>query len=190
MLAARPGRQLSLSRPGLLAEADEPLLGETFAELASQGIEALAGEGIPEAACEVRPSVDLRYAGQSYTLNLPWRGTVATTEDFHLRHLARYGHRLSVAVELVNLRVQVRGPETGLRLPPLPLRPPARPFAACAADGVADPVPHYRREELAPGQRLEGPALIVENVATSWLPAQWLLEVDPVGHLRLSRRIT
>ena len=190
MLAARPGRQLSLSRPGLLGESDEYLLGETFAELAGQGLTALAGEGIPEAACEVRPSVDLRYAGQSYTLNLPWRGTVATAEDFHLRHLARYGHRLSVAVELVNLRVQVRGPDTGLSLPPLAPRPPARSFAACAADGVADPVPHYRREELAPGQRLDGPALIVENVATTWLPAQWSLEVDPVGHLHLSRRVT
>jgi N-methylhydantoinase A len=188
MLAARPGRQLSLSRPGLLAEAGEHGLGESFAELAARGLEALAKEGIAQAACEVLPSVDLRYAGQSYTLNLPWRGSDATSEDFHLRHLARYGHRLSVPVELVNLRVQVRGPETGLRLPVLASRPPARPFAECAADGVADPVPHYRREELAPGQRLHGPALIVENVATTWLPAQWSLEVDPVGHLRLSRR--
>lgn len=188
MLAARPGRQLSLSRPGLLADLDESALGEAFGQLAARGIGALADEGIAEAACEVLPSVDLRYAGQSYTLNLPWRGIAATSEDFHLRHLARYGHRLSVPVELVNLRAQVRGPDTGLRLPPLGPAAQAQPFAHAPADGVAAPVPHYRREALAPGQRLTGPALIVEAVATTWLPAHWSLEVDPVGHLRLARR--
>ena len=58
-----------------------------------------------------------------------------------------------------------------------------------AVDGVQSPVPQYRREELAPGQRLHGPALITEPVATTWLPAHWQLEVDPVGHLVLGRLV-
>jgi N-methylhydantoinase A len=189
MLAARPGRQLSHSRVELLSRVSAMQMNEGFAGLADQGLAALAAEGLGPEVCELRPSVDLRYAGQAYTLNLPWLGHAATEAAFHRRHRERYGHRLELPVELVNLRLQVRGPDSGLRLPPLAQRPPAEPFMHAAVDGVQSPVPQFRREELAPGQRLRGPALITEPVATTWLPAHWQLEVDPVGHLVLSRLV-
>jgi hypothetical protein len=37
-------------------------------------------------------SVDLRYRGQSYTLNLPWQGKAATAQGLYRAASARYGH--------------------------------------------------------------------------------------------------
>ena len=188
MLVARPGRQLSRTRIGLLHEVPAAEIGTILGELRSQGIDALRDEGFDPGDCHAAASADLRYAGQSYTLNLPWRGTAATGEDFHQRHERRYGHRLGLPVELVNLRQWVSGPASEPTLLPLRARPPARPFAACRVAGVDSPVPQYRRDELVAGQELKGPVLISETVATSWVAPGWSLRVDRVGNLELRRR--
>lgn len=187
MLAARPGRQLSRTRITLLDAAPEAELESIFAELESQGLAALHDEGFEAAACDARWSADLRYLGQSYTLNLPWQGLAETGESFHRRHLQRYGHRLDLPVELVNLRVQVRGPASRLRLPELAPGKPATPTGHVALHGIDAPVPRYRRERLVAGQRIAGPALVHERVSTTWIEPGWLLEVDKTGNLLLTR---
>jgi N-methylhydantoinase A len=188
MLAARPGRQLSRTRIGPLGEIPLSEIKAIFAELRDQGVGALRAEGFDPADCDAVPSVDLRYAGQSYSLNLPWEGVGPTTEAFHRRHLARYGHRLQLPVELVNLRQSVRGPASRLRLPELATAPPGEPFGRCPVVGVGDPVARYWRSALAAGQVVEGPALISEVVATTWVAPGWRLEVDSIGNLQLRRR--
>lgn len=188
MLAARPGRQLSRTRVGSFEALSPEELDADLAELRQQGLDALVREGFAAADCDARPSVDLRYAGQSYTLNLAWHGLRSTAEDFHRRHAARYGHRLELPVELVNLRQSVSGPVSPLRLPALPPIPPGKAFAEARMAGLAQPVPRYRRQELAAGQVLDGPALISEAVATTWLAPGWRLRVDAIGNLGLSRR--
>lgn len=188
MLAARPGRQLSRTRIGLLHRMPADELVVMFDELRGHGIAALRSEGFAAAACDAEASVDLRYAGQSYTLNLPWRGIRETIEDFHVHHLARYGHRLDLPVELVNLRQAVRGPQSTLRLPPWPAGHASDPFGLCAVDGVDGTVPRYWRHQLVTGQVVAGPALICEAVATTWVAPGWVLRVDAVGNLQLNLR--
>jgi N-methylhydantoinase A len=187
MLASRPGRQLSHSRVGRLDSLDEAELGQGFTSLANAGLAALAEEGLEGPACTVERSVDLRYEGQSYTLNLPWRGAGSTEALFHERHEARYGHRLALPVELVNQRVAVRGPEQAFEWPVLEPRPMGEPFEHRTLVDVESPVPVYWRAQLAAGQRLVGPALICEQVATTWLSPGWQLIVDDAGHLALQR---
>lgn len=187
MLVARPGRQLSHSLVGRLDGFAERELDRRFGELAAQGICALVDEGFDGDDCEVEPSVDLRYLGQSYTLNLPWTGRTASAEAFHQLHETRYGHRLDLPVELVNLRQAIRGPVPDLVLPRRPDTPHGEPFAHCRVTGCVRPVATYWRQDLAPGQRLAGPALICETVATSWVPAGWSVESDAYGNLRLRR---
>jgi len=188
MLAAQPGRRLSRTRIGVLSEVSVGELEAVLDELEAQGRAALSHEGYSAHECTAQASADLRYLGQSYTLNLPWRGPSATAEAFHLSHLARYGHRLDLPVELVNLRQWVRGPQSALSLPQLPLGPPGKARDHCDLAGVARPVPRYQREELAAGQVVEGPALIAEPVATTWLASGWRLRVDATGNLLLSDR--
>ena len=187
MLVARPGRQLSRTRIGRLDAIDVGEIESVLAELREQGSEGLQREGFGDADCEAIASVDLRYAGQSYTLNVPWRDPAAACEDFHRLHQELYGHRLDLPVELVNLRQWVRAPDVGLRLPEIARTPLARPFGQCGLVGLDEPVAQFWRGELAAGQVLEGPVLISEEVATSWVAPGWSVRVDPVGNLRLSR---
>jgi len=188
MLAARPGRQLSRTRIGLLRDCPEADLEREFDALREQGLVELGEEGFVPADCTAEPSVDLRYQGQSYTLTLPWQGVEQTSAAFHICHEAQYGHRLDVAVELVNLRQAVRGPTSTLSLPGLPEAPLASPFAYCEVAGSDARVPRYRRDQLVAGQSLTGPLLVNESVATTWVAPGWQMEVDAWGNLLLNRR--
>ncbi|MCG6964933.1 MAG: hydantoinase/oxoprolinase family protein [Chromatiaceae bacterium] len=187
MLAARPGRQLSRSLPGLLEELSATQIDAALDELRRQGVDALQAEGFAAQACSAQASLDLRYAGQSYTLNVPWQGMAASAGSFHQQHQARYGHRLAMPVELVNLRQRVSGPAAQLRLPVLPDAPAAQPIAYVQVLGVRGEVPCLRRDQLVAGQSLDGPALVVETVATTWVAPGWHLRVDSLGNLGLRR---
>jgi N-methylhydantoinase A len=186
MLAAPRSRQLSRTLAGVLADfAGDALTGKLQA-LAAVGTQELIADGVAAADIETDFSLDLRYQGQSYTLNLPWQGVAATSSAFHAAHEQRYGHRLAAAVELVNLRC-------GLQASPPPLHLPQ--LAECAAEqreppraslaGVSEPVPVWSRSALCAGQEFTGPALVTETVATTWLPAGWRCRVDPLGNLLL-----
>ena len=131
-------------------------------------------------------SVDLRYRGQSYTLNLPWADAPATAEAFHRLHQERYGHRMDQPVELVTLRLAVTAPGSGFALPRLESQQ-GQPLAGlCRLPGNIE-VPRWRREQLPPGTRLQGSAIISEQVATTWLAEGWSCEVDDFGNLLLDR---
>jgi N-methylhydantoinase A len=137
----------------------------------------------------VEPSLDLRYRGQSYSLNLPWGGLATTLESFHRRHAEAYGHRLDLPVELVNLRVRVRAAGRPLMLPRTSIQGAGTPSPRrrWPAYGCAEPVPVYQREALAGTSQIPGPALVADSVATVWVAPGWRAGLDPVGNLWLRR---
>jgi len=188
MLVAPRARQLSRTHAGLLTDAAEGALEEGLQSLAEQGRLELIAEGIEEAAIECDFSVDLRYQGQSWTLTLPWQGREQTQPAFHEAHERRYGHRLDAPVELVNIRASLHGRPPAIALPTLTAEAgdPGR-ARYVRLSGHADKVPVWRREGLEAGQRIDGPALITETVATTYLPPGWCCRVDDTGNLRLKR---
>ncbi|MEJ2645915.1 MAG: hydantoinase/oxoprolinase family protein [Gammaproteobacteria bacterium] len=186
MLAAAPGRQLSRTLNGPLAAFEEGELLAGLEGLEAQGREALAADGVPVDGVSADRALDLRYLGQSYSLTIPWRGRDGSLEDFHAAHQARYGHRLDTAVELVNLRVRVRGQPPALGLRPAGVEQ-GQAFRRVAGAGPAGSVPLWSRASLGAGQRLIGPALITDAVATTWLAPGWQCVVDGVGNLLLDR---
>lgn len=52
--------------------------------------------------------------------------------------------------------------------------------------GIDTRVPVFERTDLAAGQRIAGPAIISESVATTWLVPGWNCEVDGYGNLLLN----
>ena len=188
MLAARPGRQLVHAHPGLLQEMDEEALLSALTRLADSGVADLAAEGLAPEGIQRDYSLDLRYRGQSYTLNLPWQGRAQTTEAFHALHEARYGHRMQAPVELVNLRASLSGPESALELTRLPQRQAGSAVELLRLSGIEQPVARYVRETLAAGQQLDGPALITEMASTTWLAPHWRATLDTSGSLLLERQ--
>ncbi len=192
MLCAPRGRQLSRTRKGLLKRMTVAEIEGQLSELRIEGERSLLQEGAVQAEIIARPSLDLRYLGQSYTLTVPWRkeeGVEASAEAFHLAHQERYGHRLDLPVELVNLRLQLQGPQPQLPLTEQEGGAKVEPVDFTTLHGIDEAVPVCSRETLAPGQELDGPALITERVSTTWLAPGWRCQVDPYGNLVLHSRL-
>jgi len=188
MLVAPRSRQLSQTLTGVLADFSGDGLTQKLQTLAAGGTRELIAEGVAAADIETEFSLDLRYQGQSYTLNLPWQGVAATSTAFHAAHEQRYGHRLDAAVELVNLRCGLQTSPPQLQLPLLADGASgSRELPLASLAGVAGPVPVWSRGDLWAGQVFAGPALVTETVATTWLPAGWRCRVDSLGNLLLER---
>ena len=133
-------------------------------------------------------SLDLRYRGQGYELNVPATANVAAR--FHDEHQRRYGyHHAGREIELVTLRLRVR-----LRTPPLKVarRRAARKPSVRVAPVERAPVffhdkavttPVFERRDLVSGRSMRGPAVITEYSATTVIPAGKKFWVDVAENL-------
>lgn len=180
------------------AELDAAVLAEAFAELEDEAGAALAREGFPEERRRFVRSADLRYYGQAFEVRVTapagppgeaFRAEVV--RRFHDAHADRYGycHRDDPRhpVEWVNLRVSGIGP---IERPRLPERPPGDGDPSRARTGTRpvhfdawEETPVYRREKLAPGDVVEGPAVIEEYGSTLPLHPGFTARLDPHGDL-------
>ncbi|MEE9253888.1 MAG: hydantoinase/oxoprolinase family protein [Pseudomonadales bacterium] len=186
MLVARPQRQLSRTVRKLLTELRNTDIEAMLDDIAAQGELELELEGHRIETLTRRPSLDLRYRGQSFALNLDWSGRQDTQARFHALHRRRYGHALTAPVELVNVRLQLEGPAPEVRLPSLtPTRTASSPRALeLAGLGVTTIV---ERRALPPGSILAGPAIVTEDVATTLIKPGWRASVGGEGHLAITR---
>jgi N-methylhydantoinase A len=185
MLVAPPGRQLSQAVNTLLDSSSDAEVVAGLDRLAERGKTELRAEGVED----IRrvDQLDLRYEGQSYTLRAPWMGAAKSTDAFHQAHRDMYGHALDIPVELVNLRVGLGAAAHPPDLPPARVADGSVP-APCGTTRVVGeplPVPIYERRRLCVGHRLQGPAVVIEPVATTWIASGWRLEVDAIGNLLL-----
>ncbi|HTU08783.1 MAG TPA: hydantoinase/oxoprolinase family protein, partial [Trebonia sp.] len=166
---------------GRLAEVAPATLAAMIAEMSGEGRALLEEEGLLDAAISVEPFFDLRYAGQEFTLRVPVSageispgGLRAVRTRFDDMHEARYGHvAKDEAVEVVNVRLVATGrrdtpdldaaPVAGSRPGPVGVRPVgfAGPGGCVLRDATI-----WRREQLAPGTRITGPAIVEEYAST------------------------
>ncbi len=139
-------------------------------------------------------SLDLRYRGQGYELNVPATKNVAAR--FHDEHQRRYGyHHAGREIELVTLRLRVRvrtpQPESQSKFKAARRQTARRPSARVVAVESA-PVffhdrtvttPVFERRDLVSGRSLRGPAVITEYSATTVIPAGKKFWVDAAENL-------
>lgn len=191
LLAAPPRRTLtsSVGAPVGAAAARRA----RFAPLEERARAELRAEGVPAGAIRLRRVLELRGAGQDAVFALPEGADPAGR--FHAEHRRRFGYaRADAPVELVAVRVQADGPAArpfvATRVRRHAPRPAARhPAAPCEGGAGARPrtMDWHRREDLAPGARLRGPAVLGEYSGTTVLPAGWRAEVDRFGALVCDR---
>ncbi|HLZ71577.1 MAG TPA: hydantoinase/oxoprolinase family protein [Dehalococcoidia bacterium] len=176
-------------------------VGRLFGEMEERGLQELAEAGQDSHDATAERSLDMRYTGQSYEVEVPVKEPepAAWMERFHAAHAARYGHgHPGRAVEIVNarLRLRVAGKLSfGSVAAPRPLAEEAAaqsspaPMAATGAVWFDRPLqaPIVPREELAAGSALLGPAVIVQMDTTTVLNPGWRLRVDGAGNLILER---
>lgn len=163
-----------------LAEADFAEMMRIYAELSANGRSALERAGVDEAARSEQWSMDLRYVGQEFWLQIPVSREEAERADveaitvrFNEVHDRRFGHAaVDEPLELVNLRLTALGARPKIAFPkvtaaeggligsrPIYLKDARQP-ADCAV---------YRREVIAPGVEVKGPCVIEEYASTTVL---------------------
>ncbi|UFS58246.1 hydantoinase/oxoprolinase family protein [Subtercola endophyticus] len=196
MLETEVRRDFSQSYYGALAAADPGELDALLTRMASDGVAALESDGLDAEAIRLEYSLDMRYMGQEYTLTIPIGEDVAPTqpdfvaaasERFDTAHAGRFGHSNPGApVEVVTLRVAAFGQmERPTPAPTHATTDTSYPFETrdIVFDKAVYPTPVIRRDVLKPGMLVEGPAVIVEQTATTVLPPHTRLSVDPLGSL-------
>ena len=193
MLVAQPARELSSSLIQGLLSSDLSQLQQKFNELEQQGVLELRRE-LSDTNLTIQRSMDLRYQGQSFTLNLPWSGSTKAELDelqraFNAQHKSTYGHALGMPVELVNVRVSIKGERPPFELPKITARYEGDQSGPLEVScfGFDQSLPVYQREALQAGQEIQGPALILEKVSTTLLDEYWSCIVDAWGNLLLKR---
>jgi N-methylhydantoinase A len=150
-------------------------------------LEERSGDG---AAREAR--LDLRYVGQEHTLtvSLPAAGGARELRELFDREYDRtFGHSMEEEVEIVSLRATLTTP--------LPARR-ERVAPAVVVDGGAAAIDAWSfsqgetlrftiaaRDGLAPGAELAGPAILLEDTATTYLDAGFVARVHESGALVL-----
>ena len=187
MLVAPPARQLSQTFNFLLNELNVEQIEQRFDFLLQQGITALKEEGVSEKSIVAEFSLDCRYLGQSYFLNVKWKNISSAINDFKVLHGKRYGHQLELDVELVNLRVALKAEIDKIELPRISNDNIKQEIQMVRLCGIDEEVKFYHRDNLICGDSIEGPALIIETVSTTYLARDWFCKVDESGCLLLDK---
>ncbi|MDP6875101.1 MAG: hydantoinase/oxoprolinase family protein [Alphaproteobacteria bacterium] len=177
------------------------LLTETLGDLERQTAAAVSGYGFASHETEQHYRLDVRFAGQEYTISVDvdpdWLSDVQTLlsgvqERFVAAHRQLYGHGDADApLEIVTARCRTTGKVKKPRPEALKAGEPGAPrscrpvYFRGAADYLETGI--FEREKLSSGQVLEGPAIVEEWTTTTVVPPGWRLGVDGMGNLIMDR---
>ena len=193
MLVTRPGR--AVTRTTRLPLTQEDALSAVFEEMEQRARQELEAEGVREMTG--RRSLDLRYRGQTATLNVPFHQTgEAAKVAFRRAHRHGYGHELNREVELVNLKLHLEASGEDIVCPQWPgaarrdstrretRHDPLHDRGELSSDKANTWIP---RETLGIDDIVQGPASITEDHATTYVAEGWRAQPDQHGNLVLSR---
>ena len=192
----RDGRRVVAPSGGApLADA----LERDLLSLEREGRVALAEEGVEPAQVRIERWLDLRYRGTETPLAIGDGGSGEAdfdwTRAFSEEHRRRFGYvRPGRPVEVTTVRIRARGPapRSGLSVPAAgdasDSGGPVREVEAWFPELGRVAVPVHLRERLAPGSRLEGPAIVIESTGTVVVEPGFSVEVDADRVLRLEDR--
>tara|TARA_R110000751_G_scaffold71441_11_gene144992 strand:- start:12918 stop:14975 length:2058 start_codon:yes stop_codon:yes gene_type:complete len=175
---------------------DETQVWEVFAELNAKARAWLDEQEVAESDRGITYGLDLRYEQQGFEVNInvpkelveSAAGLTSVLDDFHDTHERLYGVRFDLPIELVALRVTATG-----ATPPVITAPPEAGTTDVAQavmetqkayfDGAWQDTPHVDRDRLAPGARVQGPAIIRQYDTTTVLLPDHYADVDDLGNL-------
>lgn len=192
LAAVSASRQAALLLP--LEDANLPAIGAAIDRLAQAVDEDLREQGVPPDAIRRLPRLHLRYEGTDTALAVDF-GTPSIAEAlaaFETAHRAQFGF-VQEGRRIVVDTVDVEGRDGrggGFEAPERPTRA-GRPAAAVTRpvrfDGRTEMTGIHRREDLAPGDRIDGPALVIEPNQTIVIEPGWSAEITARDDVLLRR---
>jgi 5-oxoprolinase (ATP-hydrolysing) len=179
-----------------------PGLAKLAQELAGDALAGLAGQGLGPGGVSIARRAHLRYEGTDTALAVPLGPVPEMTTAFeqaYRQHFSFLMRGKTIMVEAVSVEAAAP-PEPSVLAGPAGAtagHPPGQPGPGCGAGRGASvrlhaagewrDVPLAPRSGLRPGDRLAGPALIVEDFATTVVEPGWQAELTTRGDLLLAR---
>ncbi len=168
-------------------EATYPKLKEVIDSLVRLALKELELEGFRGEEVLLFPTLDVRFKGQSFELNVPFCREFK--ERFIELHKELYGYAHEREIEVVNCRLRAVGKTEKPEIEELKETPSGLPESSLLKvkkvffeeEWLETPV--VSREKLFPGVKFKGPALIVEYSSTTLLPPWGELYVDRFNNL-------
>jgi 5-oxoprolinase (ATP-hydrolysing) len=182
------------------AAVEAPLAAPAMEDLARRldaldeaGRAELVRQGAAAAGLRTARRLHLRYAGTDSFLPVPFGSHAEVLEAFTEAHRRRFGFATPERQVVVEACVvEVTSPGEQVEEAALPGRapgeaPPALATVPVFTAGAEHPTPVLDREALRAGDRIAGPALIREAIATTVVEPGWTAEVTPRNHMILRR---
>ena len=177
---------------------DESEILTHFAALKKRSIAEFSKEGFAEKDIKYELSLELRYAGQSFEISIPWQADKEKiVTKFHQRHREMYGYASPEdELELVNIVLTAIGitdkpqiyssshhshDEGDIPFTKRKVYFRDTGWASCKI---------YQRKNLFAGFRDSGPVIIEQYDSTTLVPCNWDVECDGLGNLKLTRKET
>ena len=188
MLMADVIKDYSLTVMQNQADVTFSTLSGMFGGIERKGTKDLRAEGISGDGIFLERYLDMRYQGQSYEIIVPFDKNYI--KRFHDLHEKTYGYRNEdKAIEIVNIRLRARGvpgkPEFK-KSEKFQIEPPADAFLGeneVVFDHERMPTKIIARNKLKSGNRINGPAVVVEYSSTLVVPPFASASVDEYGNI-------
>ncbi|MBK5931390.1 hydantoinase B/oxoprolinase family protein [Halochromatium salexigens] len=208
-------RECSLEQP--LDEAlDSGELAVALDAIAAEAEQELRAQSIPPERIELRRRLHLRYQGSDTALEVDVDSSsnngssnsererilkftaesaaeyaAEITRVFEAAYRARFGFLMpNTPLIAANVAVEAVGKAEGSRAAPKASKGPVPPPSATVSvfsGGDWHPTPLFERTALHSGNRIAGPAIIVEQTGTTVVEPGWQAEVTDLGNLLLQR---
>lgn len=192
LASIRATRQMAFEVPlaaDIASHVERALAGigaEALAEVEKQGVARADIHGITE--------LHLRYAGTDSPIGViftPGDGPEGLRARFETAHRARFGFMDSAkAVVVEAVHIEAIGGGSGFEEPVFPLsddKALAIRQSRFYSQGAWRDAGIFRREDLAPGQRFIGPAILIEPNQTILVEQGWEARVSNKNHITLRR---
>ncbi|MBC7414599.1 MAG: hydantoinase B/oxoprolinase family protein, partial [Herminiimonas sp.] len=153
----------------------------------------LLAQGVLPAQIEVIERVHLRYDGTDSVIVVPFAAAGSMAAQFEVAYQKRYSFLMpdkALMVEAISVEVIGVSSETAEAATMLPPRVGALQPAQTVrlfSGGQWHDTALYLRDDLRPGDRLRGPAIIAEKNATNVIEPGWEATVTPLDHLVFER---
>ena len=175
-------------------------LAKIYEELAAKALKTLAQQGVPEKECSVSCQADIRYQGQGLQLTVDFdlkalkKGDLAIIGDpFDEMHKQLFTFALDSDKEIVNLRAVAQGKSAEIEARKLPKSGSRTPVNAAKLgnttvfmDGKDMEATLYQRDKLKAGNKIEGPAVVLEMDSTTVILAGHTGNVDEFGNILIA----
>lgn len=182
-----------------LQDTSDAELAEVLSAMAEKVMSELEAEAVPRSDQQVTFEIDIRYQGQAFEVPLAAdldafkAGTgIADLEiAFDTEHERLFTFNMDAAHEFVNLRAVALGKPANVTAEKIE-KGDGDPIAAklrdhsVYTDGETRDAVIYERSKLRAGDKIPGPAVIVEMDSTTLVLNDHLAEVDPFGNILIN----